>query len=190
MNIIDLIKNYQNVTSFSNRAVDKEKIDRIIRAVRFSPVGADKIPLKTIVISKSEIKHKLRKTAEQIERAYQQGMDDKKNSSDSNWQKPFLEEAPYLVVICSLSGQPYQAATTWLSLGNLMMAAADEGLGSLCYAPSMPTFLRKVLDIPPKYMPIAIVPIGYSADELFPQYDPTKEKIFRNLFSGRFNWQK
>jgi len=190
MNIIDLIKNFRNVTNFSSRPVDREKIDRVVKAVHFSPVGTDKIPLKTIVISESETKHKLRQAAENIERAYQQGTDNGNNSSNSDWQKPFLEEAPYLVVICSLSGQPYQAATTWLTLGNLMMAAANEGLGSLCYAPSMPTFLRKVLDISAKYMPIAIVPVGYSAEDLFPRHNPAEEKMFRNLFSGRFNWQK
>ena len=191
MNIIDMIKNHRSVKRFSKRPVDSDKINRIVNSVNFSPLGTDKIPLKTLVITKYDLKVKLRQAAEQVEKAYQHGIaKDDNGSNDAKWEKPFLEEAPCLLVVCSLSGQPYQAATTWLTLGNLLMAAMKEGLGAMCYAPSMPTFLRKVLNTPPKYMPIAIVPVGYPADELFPSINPDEEKMFRNLFSGRFNWQK
>jgi nitroreductase len=197
MNIIDIIKKRQSVSNFSDRPVEKDKIDRIVKAVEFSPMGTDNIPLKVIVVTKPTQKHQLRLAAEQVEKAYTQGAsvfdennDNNNNNNGNEWKKPFLEEAPYLLVICSLSGQPYNAASTWLALGKVMMAATEEGLGSLCYTPSMPTFLRKVVNIASKYMPIAIVPVGYSADDLFPTLPPQEEKIFRNLFSGRFKWQK
>ena len=196
MNIIEIIKKRQSVSNFSDRPVEKEKIERITKAVEFSPMGSDNLPLKVIVVSKPSQKHQIRMAAEQVEKAYTQGAsvfdDSNNNNSDNNneWKKPFLDDAPYLLVICSLAGQPYNAASTWLALGKVMMAATEEGLGSLCYTPSMPTFLRKVVNIASRYMPIAIVPVGYSADELFPSLPPHEEKIFRNLFSGRFNWQK
>jgi iodotyrosine deiodinase len=196
MNILDIIKKRRSVGTFSNRPVDKDKIDRIVKSVEFSPMGSEKIPLKVVVVSKPDKKKQIRLAAEQVEKAYLQGASvfDNSNGSgsagDDEWKKPFLEEAPYLLIICSLSGQPYQAASTWLALGNLMMAATEEGLGSLCYTPSMPTFLRKLLDLTAKYMPIAVIPVGYSADELFPKLEPKEEKMFRNIFSGRFNWQK
>jgi nitroreductase len=196
MNIIEIIKKRSSVSHFSNRPVEKEKIDRIVKAVEFSPVGSDKIPLKVIAVSKPLQKQQIRQAAEQVEKAYLRGASvfDDSNDHNSNdngeWKKPFLDEAPYLLVICSLAGQPYNAASTWLALGKVMMAATEEGLGSLCYTPSMPTFLRKVVNIAARYMPIAIIPIGYSADELFPSLKPEEERIFRNLFSGRFKWQK
>ena len=190
MNIINLIKSFKSAERFSDRVVEPEKIKQIIKAVEFSTLGSEKVPLKTLVVTKPGDKYKLRQAAEQVEKAYARGAGNGHNNGDKNWNKPFLEEAPYLVVICSLSGQPYKAATTWLSLGNLMVAAFNEGLGSLCYAPSMPTFLRKVLDIPRSYMPIAIVPIGYPADSLFPSIDEEHEKAMRNLFSGRFRWRR
>ncbi|MCP4582612.1 MAG: hypothetical protein GY839_13465 [candidate division Zixibacteria bacterium] len=197
MNIIEIIKKRRSAGSFSDRPVDKDKIDRIVKAVEFSPVGSEKVPLKIVVVSKAAKKKQIRQAAEQIEKAYLEGASvfDDSNGSDSSksgddWQKPFLEEAPYLLIICSLAGQPYQAASTWLALGNLMMAATAEGLGSLCYSPSMPTFLRKILNIAVTYMPIAIIPVGYPSDELFPRLEPKDEKIFQNLFAGRFNWQK
>jgi len=197
MNIIEIIKKRRSGAHFSSRPIEKDKIERIIKAVDFSPNGSDKIPLKVIVVSRPNEKRQIRQAAEQVEKAYLQGasvFDDStaENTSgnDDSWKKPFLDEAPYLLVICSLAGQPYNAASTWLALGKVMMAATEEGLGSLCYTPSMPTFLRKVVNIASKYMPIAIIPVGYSADELFPSLKPEEEKIFRNLFAGRFNWQK
>lgn len=196
MNIIDIIKKRRSALNFSNRPVEKEKIERIIKAVEFSPVGTEKIPLKVIAISKPIQKQQIRQAAEQVEKAYLRGasvFDDANGpnfNDNGDWKKPFLEEAPYLLVICSLAGQPYNAASTWLGLGKVMMAATEEGLGSLCYTPSMPTFLRKVVNITARYMPIAIIPVGYSADELFPSLKPEEERMFRNLFAGRFKWQK
>jgi nitroreductase len=197
MNIIEIIKKRRSAAHFSSRPIEKDKIERIIKAVDFSPNGSDKIPLKVIVVSRPNEKRQIRQAAEQVEKAYLQGASVFDDSTDANasgnddsWKKPFLDEAPYLLVICSLAGQPYNAASTWLALGKVMMAATEEGLGSLCYTPSMPTFLRKVVNIASKYMPIAIIPVGYSADELFPSLKPEEEKIFRNLFAGRFNWQK
>ncbi len=195
MNIIDIIKKRQTVSNFSSRPVEKDKIERITGAVEFSPMGSEKIPLKVIVVSKPKHKQQIRLQAEQVERAYTHGAsvfgeDNGDEPADSNgWKKPFLEEAPFLLVVCSLAGQPYNAASTWLALGKVMMAASEEGLGSMCYSPQMPTFLRKVLNIAARFMPIAIIPVGYSADDLFPTLEPQEEKMFRNLFSGRFNWQ-
>ncbi|MCD6161100.1 MAG: nitroreductase family protein [candidate division Zixibacteria bacterium] len=189
MNIIDVIKSYRNVASFSDRAIEVDKIDRIVKSVNFSPVGTGTLPFKAIVVSKKSVKQKLRHAAEQVEKAYSHGTGNGEGTNNSDWKKPFLEEASCLIVICCTVGQPYQAATTWLTLGNVLMTASDEGLGVLCYAPSMPTFLKKVLNLPPKYMPIAIVPLGYPADELFPISDQKHEKMLRNLFSGRFRWQ-
>jgi len=197
MNIIEIIKKRRSVSNFSSQPVEKEKIDKLVKAVEFSPMGSDKLPLKVIVISKSRQKQQIRQAAEQVEKAYSHGASvfsesERNDLFDDNheWRKPFLEDAPYLLIICSLAGQPYNAASTWLALGKVMMAASEEGLGTLCYTPSMPTFLRKVINIAAGYMPIAIIPVGYSSDELFPSLKPEEEKIFRNLFAGRFNWQK
>jgi len=183
------------VTRFALRGIEKEKIDRVVKAASYDPPDGQKAPIKIVVVSKTEMKQKIRQTAEQIEKAYTQGAGNGNHGpthqfGETGWRKPFLEEAPYLIVACGLVGQPYQAASTWLALGRILLAASDEGLGSLCYTPPMPAFLRKVISIPPRYMPVAIIPVGYSAEELFPMIDDEDERKFRNLFSGRFNWQK
>ena len=196
MNFFELIKRRRNVSHFSNRPVAEEKVNRIIQAGLCAPVGADKAPLKLIVVTRQEIKQKIRLEAERIEKALKRGASGNNDSQsskfsggESSWKMPFLEEAPYLIIVCGRSGQPYQAASTWLALGNIMLKATEEGLGSLCYSPTLTSFLHKLLNISPGFMPVAIVPLGYCAEELFPRTQPEEEKVFRNLLGGRFKWQ-
>lgn len=196
MNFFDLIKGHRSVRHFSGRPVAKEKIDKVVQAGLCVPVGADKAPLKLIVVSKHETKQKIRLEAEKIERAFKRGAggnNDLHSSKSSiyelSWKMPFLEEAPCLIVVCGQSGQPYQAASTWLALGNMMLKANKEGLGSLCYSPTLNTFLRKILNIHPQFVPVAIVPLGYCAEGLFPRMPPEEEKVFKNLLGGRFRWR-
>jgi nitroreductase len=194
MNFFDIIKKHQSVSRFSNKAVPKDVIDRIVKAAAQSNNGNAKTALKIVVVSNAKKKQDIRIAAEKVEKAYYFGATD--NSADSEaqknsaWQMPFLEEAPYLVVICGPSGQPYWAASTWLALGNLLLATNKEGLGSRCYTPTMATYLHRILNIPPKFMPIAIVPIGYSAEDLFPVVKPEEERMLKSLFTGRYVWRK
>jgi nitroreductase len=193
MNFFDIIKKHNSVSRFSNKAVPKDKIDRIVKASLQSNNGNAKTALKIVVVTNAKKKHDIRAAAEKVEKAYYFGAANNAQEpdavKDTAWQMPFLEEAPYLVVVCGPSGQPYWAASTWLALGNLLLAANKEGLGSRCYTPTMATYLHRILNIPPKFMPVAIVPIGYSADDLFPVVAPEEERILKSLFSGRYVWR-
>lgn len=192
MNIFQIIKKHQSVSHFSGRAIDNEKISKLLKAATAPLNGAAKSSIKITVITDSQKKKEIREAAEKAEKAYLLGASQKSESKKDNdsWRMPFLEEAPCLFVVCCSSGQPYWAASTWLALGNLLLAADEEGLGSRCYTPTMATYLQRILDIPPKYVPIAMVPVGYSADELFPTVEPDQKKALKNLFSGRYTWKK
>ncbi|NLI15923.1 MAG: hypothetical protein GX409_06540 [candidate division Zixibacteria bacterium] len=194
MNFFDIIKKHQSVSRFSNKAVPKDKIDRIVKAASQSNNGNSKAAIKIVVVSNPKKKQDIRLAAEKVEKAYYYGAaanrPESEPANDSAWQMPFLEEAPYLVVVCGPSGQPYWAASTWLALGNILLATNKEGLGSRCYTPTMATYLHRILNIPPKFMPIAIVPVGYSAEELFPSVKPEEERLLKSLFTGRYVWRK
>jgi nitroreductase len=133
--ILEIIKKRRSVGRFALRVVEKEKIDRVAKAACYDPPEGQKAPIKIVVISKIEIKQKIRQTAEQIEKAYIQGAGNGHGNrelelqlGETGWRKPFLEEAPYLIIACSLVGQPYQAASTWLALGRIMLYPADARL--------------------------------------------------------------
>jgi iodotyrosine deiodinase len=193
MNFFEIIKKHKSVSRFSNKSVSKDKIDRIVKAALQSNSGNAKSALKIMVVSNAKKKHDIRVAAEKVEKAYYFGASSEavsqEKQSDASWQMPYLEEAPYLVVICGPSGQPYWAASTWLALGNLLLATNKEGLGSRCYTPTMATYLHRILNISPKFMPVAVVPIGYSAEELFPMVAPEEERMLKSLFSGRYTWR-
>jgi nitroreductase len=193
MNFFDIIKKHSSVNHFSDKPVAKEKIDNLVKIALQTTNGNTKTSLKIVVVSNDKKKQEIRQAAEKVEKAYCVGTavaEQPAESKPSNsWQMPYLEEAPYIIVVCGPSGQPYWAASTWLALGNLLLAANKEGLGARCYTPTMATYLHRILNIPPKFMPVAIVPIGYSAVDLFPAFKPEEERALKNLFSGRYAWR-
>ena len=194
MNFFEMIKRHKSVSRFSNKTVAKEKIVRIVKAALQSNNGNVKTALKIVVVSNAKKKHDIRVAAEKVEKAYYYGASSdatlQETRTDAAWQMPYLEDAPYLIVVCGPSGQPYWAASTWLAQGNLLLATNKEGLGSRCYTPTMATYLHRILNISPKFMPVAIVPIGYSADDLFPVVAQEEERMLKSLFSGRYAWRK
>lgn len=191
MNIFEIIKKHQSVSRFSDRALSSEKINKLLNAAMSSLNGNSKSSVKIIVITESAKKKEIREAAEKAEKAYCLGASQKDDAAaNESWRMPYLEEAPCIFVVCGLAGQPYWAASTWLALGNLLLAADEEGLGARCCTPTMATYLQRILDIAPKYLPIAMIPVGYSADELFPTVEPEQRKALKNLFSGRYVWKK
>jgi iodotyrosine deiodinase len=193
MNFFDIIKKHSSVNHFSDKPVAKEKIDNLVKTAMQSLNSNAKTSLKIVVVSNTKKKQDIRIAAEKVEKAYCVGAAYNEQSPDgkptNSWQMPYLEEAPYIIVVCGQSGQPYWAASTWLALGNLLLAANHEGLGARCYTPTMATYLHRILNISPKFMPVAIVPVGYSAEELFPAFKPDEERALKNLFSGRYTWR-
>ena len=192
MNFFEIIKKHKSVSRFSDKPVPKDKLERINKAAAQTNNGA-KSALRIVLVSNPRKRHDIRVAAEKVEKAYFMGAKmpnaDSNEVNDSAWQMPFLEEAPHLIIVCAQSGQPYWAASTWLAVGNLILAANKEGLGTMCFAPTLATYLHRILNIPPRFIPVAVVPIGYSAEELFPIVKPEEEKILKSLFSGRYTWK-
>jgi len=184
MNFIDLISNYRGTATFSRTPVPERTIRRAVSATH-----ANSGMLKVKTISDSQAKTKIRCEAERIERAYLYGAGNG-NFSEAGWRKPFLEEASHLVVFSSKMGQPYLAASTWLSVGNVIVAAASLGLGTICYAPTMPPLLRRPLDIPPGFMPIVILTVGYPGEELFADMWTDELNTICDLVRGRLYLRK
>ncbi len=191
MNIFEIIKKHQSVDRFSDKPLSSEKINRLLKAAVNPLNGNSKSSIKIVVITEKAKKREIKEAAEKAEKAYCLGASQKENAvTNESWRMSFLEEAPCIFIVCGMAGQPYWAASTWLALGNLLLAADEEGLGARCYTPTMATYLQRILDIAPKYLPVAMIAIGYSADGLFPMVEPEQMKALKNLFSGRYAWKK
>lgn len=173
------MKTRRSVRHFSDRQVPIEVIDTLLKTAGTAPSGAHKQPWTFCVVSNAEIKKKIREAAEKEEyENYNGRMSDEwlhdLAKFDTNWQKPFLEIAPYLIVVFKQSygleknkktKHYYVNESVGIATGLLIAAAHDIGLVTLTHTPSPLNFLSTLLKRPINEKPYLLIPIGYPLDE-------------------------
>lgn len=171
----------RTVRDFDSRHVPLEVVENIILTAGTAPSGAHKQPWTFCLISDPEIKRQIRIAAEEEEKiSYSQRMpEDWKNDLKplgTDWEKPFLEEAPYLIVVFKQSygvesGEKiqhyYVSESVGISCGFLIAAIHKAGLATVTHTPSPMNFLSKILQRPANEKPFLLLPIGYPKAETF-----------------------
>jgi nitroreductase len=156
-------------------------IENIIRTAGTAPSGAHKQPWIFCLISDPAIKREIRQAAEAEEKiSYSQRMpDDWKNDLKplgTDWEKPFLEEAPYLIVVFKQSygfdaGEKvqhyYVSESVGIACGLLIAAIHLAGLVTVTHTPSPMDFLSKLLSRPVNEKPFLLLPVGYPKSESY-----------------------
>jgi nitroreductase len=165
---------------FSNRPVPREVIENIILTASSAPSGAHKQPWTFCIVSNPLFKKEIRQAAEKEEReSYENRMSDEwlddLRPLGTDWQKPFLEIAPYLIIVFSRSyeisenGKKHQnyyvKESTGIACGFLLAAIHHAGLVALTHTPSPMNFLSELLKRPQNEKPFLLIPVGYPADE-------------------------
>jgi nitroreductase len=170
----------RSAREFSDRPVPREVIENIIKTASTAPSGAHKQPWTFCVIENPEIKKQIRIAAEEEElQSYESRM-----SSDwledlkplgTDWRKPFLETAPYLIIVFrriyefGVDGKKknnyYVQESVGIAAGFLLAAIHNAGLVSLTHTPSPMNFLTKTLGRPENEKPFLLIPVGYPAEE-------------------------
>ncbi|MDW7693087.1 nitroreductase family protein [Flammeovirgaceae bacterium SG7u.111] len=165
----------RSLREFSDKPVPKEVIADIIRAASTAPSGAHKQPWTFCAVSSAEIKKQIRIAAEKEEYVNYHGRMSDEWLKDleafaTNDQKPFLEIAPWLIIVCKriyeLEGEEkknnyYVNESVGLAAGFLLTAIHNAGLVALTHTPSPMNFLMKVLKRPANEKPFLLVPVGY-----------------------------
>jgi len=98
------IRRRRTVRDFSDRPVPREIIETCLLAAGTAPSGANQQPWHFALVSDSAIKKQIREAAEEEEKAFYSGRAgeewlDALSHLGTDWEKPFLETAPYLIVI-------------------------------------------------------------------------------------------
>lgn len=170
------IKRRRTVRDFSDRPVPKEIIEKCLLAAGTAPNGANKQPWHFVVVTDPEIKKKIRDAAEKEEEAFYNGRAPDEwlealAPLGTNASKPFLETAPYLIVIFAQSHELtadnmksknyYVQESVGIATGILITAIHHAGLVSLTHTPSPMRFLGKVLKRPANERAYLILVVGY-----------------------------
>jgi len=182
INFLAWYEQRRSIRSFSNKPIPKEVIEHILVAASTAPSGAHKQPWTFCVISNSKIKRKIREAAEEEEKkSYGGRMSDTwlkdLEPLGTDWQKPFLEIAPYLIVVFKRSydidsdgnkrQNYYVQESVGLACGFLLSAIHKAGLGALTHTPSPMNFLTKLLERPANEKPFLLIPVGHVAQDCY-----------------------
>ena len=168
----------RTVRDFTARPVPQEIIETCLLAAGTAPNGANMQPWHFVVVSSPAIKRQIREAAEAEEREFYSGRApeewlDALAPLGTDASKPFLEIAPYLIVVFAQNyGQLpdgkkikhyYVTESVGIATGVLITAIHQAGLVSLTHTPSPMNFLSTILNRPPNERPFLILAVGYPA---------------------------
>lgn len=173
----------RTVRHFSTEAVPFQLIENAVRTAATAPSGANQQPWTFVVISDPAIKRQIRAAAEAEEKeSYEHRMSqewlDALAPLGTDWHKPHLEDAPYLIVVFrqayGLRQDPetgiethlkhyYSEESVGIAVGLLLASLHLAGLATLTHTPSPMKFLSEILNRPDNERPYVVIPVGYPA---------------------------
>lgn len=172
MNFLNLAAERYSVRKFNDKAVEKEKIDKIIEAGHIAPTGCNYQPQKILVINNEETLKKL------------------KECTRCHF------DAPLAMLICYSKDEcwtrPYDGSQSGIVdasivTTHMMLEAWELGIGSTWVMHFNPFKMREEFAIPENIEPVALLVMGYPATDAEPNerhsiYRPTDETVFYNEF--------
>ena len=173
------IKSRRSVRDFSKKDVSQEIIENIISIAASAPSGANKEPWFFSIVKDNKIKKEIRIAAEKEEKSFytqrapQSWLDDL-NKFGTDWNKEFLEIAPYIIVVFKQiydlnNGQKYKNyyvnESVGIACGFLLAAIHRAGLVALTHTPSPMGFLEKLCKRPENERAYLLIPVGLPNQE-------------------------
>jgi nitroreductase len=180
----EVMRRRRSVRAFSREPVPRELIDDAIRAAANAPSGANQQPWTFVVVSDPETKGRIREAAEAEEReGYEHRMSSEWLAAleplGTDWHKPHLTDAPYLIVVFEqaygLGPAPdgttrktkhyYVRESVGIAVGFLLASLTHAGLATLTHTPSPMGFLAELLGRPENERAYVVIPVGHPAPD-------------------------
>ena len=167
----------RSIRDFSSEEIPDIVIENVLKTAMTAPSGANKQPWKFIVVKNKNIKKEIRIAAEEEEKKFykQRATEEwlkELNKFRTDWNKPFLENAPALIIVFRQSYDNserskrknyYVNESVGIACGFLLMALQNAGLVSLTHTPSPMGFLERILERPKNEKAYLLIPIGFPA---------------------------
>jgi len=151
MNFQELIRKRYSVRAYKQDPVEEEKLARVLDAARLAPTAANRQPFRVVVVRTKGRENDLRRV----------------------YGRDWFTQAPLVLAVCALPAESWvRKADGWnaaevdatIAMDHLILAAAEEGLGTCWIAAFDPSAAREILGLPADVVPIAFTPLGYPAD--------------------------
>jgi nitroreductase len=168
MSFFDLIVSRYSVRSFSDKQVEDEKLQQILRAALVAPTANNRQPQKIYVLNSEKAIKKINGLCKSIFGAKTVLL----ITADENveWKNPFTGEYHTGEIDASI------VAT------HMMLQAWDLGIGSCWIGYFDPNLVKMTFDIPANEKLVAIMPIGYPSEDCKPSqfhstYKPLEDMV-------------
>src|SRR5918912_1749114 len=177
---LELMQTRRSVRHFSADPVAWELIENALRTAGTAPSGANQQPWSFVVVGDPAVKAEIREAAEHEERLlYEQRASQEYLGAiepiGTDWIKPHITEAPYVIVVFEQSygfnddgskrKHYYVRESVGIATGFLLASLHAAGLATLTHSPSPMGFLSRILERPENERPFVLIPVGYPAPD-------------------------
>ncbi|MCG8477431.1 MAG: nitroreductase family protein [Cytophagales bacterium] len=150
MAFIDLAKQRYSARKYQDKPVEKELLLQVLEAGRIAPSAKNKQPWHFVVITNEEI------------------LSDISDCYARNW----LKTAKCIIVVCGdhhqawrrADGKSHTDVDVAIAIDHMTLAATDLGLATCWICKFDVIKCAETLDLPEGVEPIALIPVGYPAD--------------------------
>ncbi len=151
MDFQELIRIRRSIRAFKPDDLPEDVVHRVLDAARVAPSACNLQPFRFIVITDQETRHSLKAV----------------------YPRDWFWNAPVIVVACALPAEAWVRADgfnaaeldTAIAMDHVILAAAEEGLGTCWVCNFDEHKTRELLGIPPAARVLAMTPLGYPAGE-------------------------
>jgi len=150
MDVYTAIKTRRSVRSYKSDPVPEESLKRILEAARLAPSAANRQQWKFVVVRDPEKRKQLSQAAH---------------------HQSFVGEAPVVIAAVALAPErmmscevPAYAVDLAIAVDHITLAAVEEGLGTCWIGAFSQEEVKRILNIPPRYKVVTILPLGFPDD--------------------------
>ena len=165
MDLMEAMRTRRSIRKYADTPVEDEKLQAVLDAVRLAPSWANYQCWRMVVVKDPATRQKISDLSYVESYFAPQGY-------KSNPSSKALAVAPVVVVMCAdpvrsgaLWGQKYYLVDAGLAAQNMMLAARDQGLGTVFVGVYDEPKLKELLGIPAGIRIIGLFPLGYPAEE-------------------------
>ena len=165
-NFLNLSESRFSVREYSQKPVEQEKINALLKVAQLSPTAANKQPQKIYIITKEEDKEKLKTVTK------------------------YTFDAPMFFLVCCDKDKAWKHKTEEyysteidgsIVATNIMLEAHDLGLGSVIVRSFQTQKLKELFGLSENMIPIVLLPIGYPKENTKPKESHFQRKNIEEI---------
>ena len=150
MEFSELLQKRYSVRAYKSDEVEAKKLQRVLEAARLAPTAANRQSFQLLVVHTKGREEELRKAYPQL----------------------WFVQAPLIICACGLpknnwvrmDGKNYNDVDVVIVMDHLILAAANEGLGTCWIGAFNPEKAKEIFQLPADVEPVALTPLGYPDD--------------------------